>query len=94
MSSLPFFTEQAEAQLVEQIGTMQASGVCLGYDPSTASAAYVLVRVERGQKPQMHRWTVEGPVTLDHARQTVQEIAAAAELDGLVSEPQGGLSIN
>ena len=94
MSSLPFFTEQAEVKLVEQIGAMQASGVCLGYDPTTASAAYVLVKVERGQKPVMHRWTVEGPVTLDHARQMVQEIAAAAELDGLVSDPYGSHNIN
>ena len=79
--NVPFFSEKAEAELVERIGTMSASGVCLGYDPVSMTACYVLVRVCDGQLPIMTRWNCEGPVDLPHARQMVEEIKAAVEAD-------------
>lgn len=90
----PFFSQEAEAQLIEKIGSMERSGVCLGYDPASATAAYVLVLVERGKRPVMRRWTVEGPVTLEHAREMTQEISKAAEADGMGGEAPAGMTIN
>jgi hypothetical protein len=92
---VPFLSSETERQLLEQITSMEQSGVAMAYDPQSSTAAYILVKVEPDTKPIMHHWHVQGPVTLEYARQMVQEIQASAELDELQADPATGpYSIN
>ncbi|MCG8068222.1 MAG: hypothetical protein JAY84_10200 [Candidatus Thiodiazotropha taylori] len=78
-SIVPFLSPDIENQLIEQIGTLPESGIVTTWDPATMTACYVWVDVVEGKKPTMKRWTVEGPVSRDHAQNAGRHIASIVE---------------
>ncbi|MEW7990630.1 MAG: hypothetical protein AB2724_08575 [Candidatus Thiodiazotropha sp.] len=78
-SIVPFISPTIENQLIEKIGSLPESGIVTVWDPSTMTACYVWVDVVEGQKPIMRRWTIEGPVSRDHAQDAGRHIASIVE---------------
>ncbi|MCG8007978.1 MAG: hypothetical protein N0C81_10075 [Candidatus Thiodiazotropha lotti] len=75
----PFFTPEVENELIEKIETLPKSGIVSAWDPSTKTACYVWVEVGGTKNPIMKRWTIEGPVTRDHAQNAGRHIASIVE---------------
>ena len=80
-SIIPLLSVELEQQLADRIGSMSKDGVVTVWDPETATACYVLVRVEPGKPPIMARWTLEGPVSRERAVMTGRQIEQAASAD-------------
>ena len=84
---IPFLSNDAENQLLLQIGDMTEPGVVMAWDPQSKSACHVLMTRGPDNILRMKRWVVQGPISEAYARQLTLEIQAAAEADGLCSSP-------
>lgn len=84
---IPFLSNDAENQLLVQIGDMTEPGVIMSWDPQSQSACHVLMTRGPDNILQMKRWVVQGPISEAYARQLTLEIQAAAEADGLCPSP-------
>ena len=89
---IPFLTPAIQQQVVEQLVGMPEDGVITAWDPATCTAVYILARVNHEGLAHPVRWTIEGPVTREHAQQTGRQISEiTSEQPG---EFSGSVSIN
>ncbi|MEW8073630.1 MAG: hypothetical protein AB2758_20615 [Candidatus Thiodiazotropha endolucinida] len=84
---IPFLSNDAENQLLLEIGGMKEPGVVMAWDPKSKTACHVLMIKGPDNILRMKRWVVQGPISQSYAHQLTREIQAAVEADGLCPSP-------
>ena len=88
-----FVSDETESAIYRRVHDMKAPGGATAvYDQTTGTLIMVVAQRESAEaEPKLIRWVMNGPMTLEEAKQEIHEAGLQSGFPGMPSEP---ISIN